>query len=164
MAKVVMPILTKKLSKIYVYPVRIRGPYFCKDGRNRIDLVTGEKTKLVLVARAKLEAKLGRKLKRWETVDHIDEDKTNDRTYNLQVLSRADNAYKSIAKVIQPKVRCALCRTKFRLSKEQCKPGLRKKAGPFCSRSCSGKYGKSVQVTGKTRKRKDYEVKKTKGE
>ena len=56
-------------------------------GRNR--------PKTVLWARYKLEKKLGRPLRKNETVDHKDEDKTNDRITNLQILTRAENARKS---------------------------------------------------------------------
>jgi len=51
--------------------------------------------KTVLWARYKLEKKLGRPLRADETVDHKDEDKTNDRISNLQVLTLAENSTKS---------------------------------------------------------------------
>lgn len=141
-----MPKLSAKLSLVYQSPVRIRGPYLCKDGRKRIDVIVKNKGKSCLLARAKLEVKLGRPLKKFETVDHIDGNKTNDRTKNLQVLTRKENASKAKDKIVQPLVKCAWCKTKFQLSKEQCKPSNRGKAGPFCSRSCSGKYGKQIQT------------------
>lgn len=73
------------------------GPYICKDGRKRCDVVykDRDRPKTVLWARYKLEKKLGRPLRKGETVDHKDEDKTNDRITNLQVLSLADNVRKS---------------------------------------------------------------------
>ena len=42
-----------------------------------------------------MEIRLGRRLNSDETVDHIDNDKTNDSPENLQVLSLKDNARKS---------------------------------------------------------------------
>lgn len=75
----------------------IWGPYLCKDGRMRCDVMYHgrNRPKTVLWARYKLEKKLGRPLRKGETVDHKDDDKTNDRLNNLQVLSLADNVRKS---------------------------------------------------------------------
>lgn len=75
----------------------IYGPYLCKDGRLHCDVMYRgrNKTKHVLYARYVLEKKIGRPLRKGETVDHIDEDKTNDKPSNLQILSLADNSKKS---------------------------------------------------------------------
>lgn len=72
------------------------GPYLCKDGRYRCDVIYKAGVKTVLYARYRLEKHLGRKLTKYETVDHIDEDPTNDRLSNLQVLSLAENVRKSL--------------------------------------------------------------------
>lgn len=72
------------------------GPYMCKDGRYRCDVMYKTGVKTVLYARYLLEKHLGRKLTKYETVDHIDEDPTNDRLSNLQILSKAENSRKSL--------------------------------------------------------------------
>lgn len=72
------------------------GPYMCKDGRYRCDVMYKAGVKTVLYARYKLEKHLGRKLTKYETVDHLDEDPTNDRLSNLQVLSLSENTKKSM--------------------------------------------------------------------
>ena len=41
-----------------------------------------------------MENHLGRLLEDWETVDHIDNDETNDEISNLQILSLQDNILK----------------------------------------------------------------------
>lgn len=96
------PKLSKRLSVIYNAPVRICGPYINKDRRARVTLCVdkpnyfgkGKRHKVHQLAKVKLEAKLGRRLEKNETVDHIDNDITNDAYSNLQVLSRAENAGK----------------------------------------------------------------------
>lgn len=67
------------------------------DGRVRYHLVkqSPRKDRYILRAKYNLEVKLGRRLKKRETVDHIDEDKTNDKSKNLQVLSFPENLKKS---------------------------------------------------------------------
>ena len=75
----------------------IYGPYIDKRDNRKICEVkykTGVKT--TLYARYKLEKHLGRALTKYETVDHIDEDPTNDRLSNLQVLSLSENVKKSM--------------------------------------------------------------------
>lgn len=86
--------LAAKLSLVYGTKIRIRGPYLCRDGRKRVDVITVAGARTHQLARIKLEVKLGRRLRRNETVDHKDEDKTNDRYANLQCLSLAQNCAK----------------------------------------------------------------------
>ena len=148
-----MPLLAKKLSRVYGIKVRILGPYIWKkNGRKLIDVkpkYSNEKDsplcKTILLARAKLEVKIGRHLEDGEEVDHIDGDCLNDRTYNLQVLTRYENASKGSGRVKPKRIKCVWCETKFRPTKEQAKPSNKKKAGPFCSRKCSGQYGAALQ-------------------
>ena len=78
--------------------------YVVTNKENRRVLVLKRKTDKKLCstqyARYLLACKLGRYLKENETVDHIDNDKTNDSLENLTVLSRKENISK-----------CAKCRT-----------------------------------------------------
>lgn len=93
-----LPVLAKKLSIAYGHKVRLVGPYLCQDGRKRVDVKgapahTGL-NKTIQLARARLEVKLGRPLNDDETVDHINNDYTDDSYGNVQVLSLAANAAK----------------------------------------------------------------------
>lgn len=76
--------------------MKIYGPYTRKDGRKHVILRKDGKLQTISYPRFLLEEKLGRKLLPEETVDHIDEDLSNDDLSNLQVLSRAENARKSL--------------------------------------------------------------------
>lgn len=71
-----------------------------KENRKTIILYNGingnnQKRSSTQYARYKLAVNLGRYLTKDETVDHIDNDKTNDDISNLQILSRRDNICKS---------------------------------------------------------------------
>lgn len=98
----------------------------------------------MLYSRFLMGQELGRKLEYDETVDHIDEDFTNDDLDNLQVITRSENAKKS-AKLRRPieyiSFECPQCgitaTKKARDVRHNKKLG---KAGPFCGKSCAGKY------------------------
>jgi hypothetical protein len=53
-----------------------------------------DKRRLVSLARYRLSVSLGRELRKHEEADHKDDDKTNDRLSNLQVLVRRTNQQK----------------------------------------------------------------------
>lgn len=67
------------------------------DGRKHVIIYDHEtkKRRTQSYPRYIMEQLLGRALEDWETVDHIDEDFTNDDPANLQILSRSANAAKS---------------------------------------------------------------------
>lgn len=74
----------------------VYGPYTRKsDGRRIVVIYDGVNRTGKLYAKVKLEIKLGRRLSRYEEVDHVDEDFTNDRFSNLQLLSPTANRSKS---------------------------------------------------------------------
>ena len=107
-----------------------------------------------------MEQHLGRKLLPNETVDHKDEDYTNDDISNLQVLTRQDNASRSAPKMVIVEGVCQWCSKTFSLTKEQIKMSRRpeKRAGPFCSNQCVGYYAKSVELGGPTISRADVSI------
>lgn len=143
--------LSERLSEAYGERVTIWGPYLCADGRMRVDVRTKDKPRGTTHQYAKvvLEAHLGRKLTSRETVDHVDEDKTNDSVGNLQVLSLADNAAKSSKRLKAISFNCPHCGSSFELSGKKLSYAIsnrkRGKSGPFCGRKCSGLYGAQVQ-------------------
>ena len=93
-----------------------------------------------------MEMKLGRRLLNDEHVDHHDGNKLNDDISNLRLMSVVDNAKKDAVHIDDIYVKCAWCQTLFKLRKEQRKRSMKNCAGPFCGRSCSGKYGKAIQL------------------
>ena len=128
--------------------MKVYGPYTRKDGRQHVVLYDGRTKKTVSYGKWLLESHLGRKFTADETCDHIDGDFTNNDLSNLQVLSRRDNIlkYNEEHPGEEAKYTCPQCGTDFmrRIYKVR---GNRKqgKAGPFCSKSCAGKYGADIQ-------------------
>lgn len=126
--------------------MKIYGPYLRKDGRKHIVIVHDDGLKQTQsYPRYLMEQHLGRRLLDNETVDHINEDFTDDRLENLQLLARDENAAKSMsfrpAKMF--KFNCPMC------GKEAEKPlrVVRRnqalgKSGPYCSKQCAGLVGK----------------------
>lgn len=88
----------------------IYGPY---DPNRRlrlvmVDKVNGRKTS-ISYAKYLMEVHLGRYLKSDETVDHIDNDYTNNYISNLRVISRSRHAYEDVLRNKPNKVHCEYC-------------------------------------------------------
>ena len=123
--------------------MKIYGPYIRKDGRKHIVIVDkdgNKKTKSY--PRYLMELKIGRNLTELETVDHINEDFTDDRIENLQILSRSDNITKS--KLLKPaeifKFICPVCNIESEKPMRDVRHNRNNgKSGPYCSRVCAGK-------------------------
>ena len=137
------PVRPRKTMKIF-------GPYLRKDGRKHICIVYSSglrKTKSY--PRWLLEQHLGRELLPDETVDHIDNDFTNDSLDNLQILSRADNTRKgrqnNSRKMQYVEFECPICKQQAVKSLRDVKGNIKKgKAGPFCSRKCAGIFSHTI--------------------
>ena len=132
--------------------LKIYGPYARKDGRQHIILMHQGKRKTVSYPKYLLEQKLGRELTEDETCDHIDGDYTNNNPENLQVLSRKDNFLKFNSvnrKVEKVLCVCPLCQKSFfkALSVVKHNNLKQKKAGPFCSKACAGRYNQQQMRT-----------------
>lgn len=155
----------QRLKLLALYPgfVTVHGPYKRKDSRYHVVLcsVNSKKKKTVSYPKAIVEIRRGSRLERNETVDHINGNFLDNSRKNLQVISRAENARKGADKRKPVKCKCAWCNVEFELSRNQI--GNRNKSGPFCSRSCSGKYGASVQNGKPVVKRKSYKVRYIRG-
>ena len=136
--------------KVYDHYV-IYGPYKRKDGRKHIIAVNslGEK-KTVSYPKYLMEVHLNRYLKSNETVDHIDRDFTNNELYNLQVILRTKHAKLDAVRLKPKAFFCPTCDKLFvadgiKLHRIKVNITIHKKFGPFCSKSCAGKYSQAVQ-------------------
>lgn len=132
----------KDIKKVY-------GPYENKGQNGRkyvvIHYVDGT-TKSTQYARHLMEQHLGRELLKSEQVDHINDDFTDDRLSNLQVLTPKENRDKEAFAVRGYRDEwftfiCPICgnvgRKKLSYVTQETNRG---KAGPFCSKSCAGSY------------------------
>lgn len=119
---------TQDILNLYPEYTTWYGPFTRKkDGRKHIALynnITQKKTSISW-PKVLMELHLNRRLLTNETVDHINENYTDDRIENLQLLSREENARKSA--LISRYVNCPCCKKAFHQYRKEQK---------FCSDSC----------------------------
>ncbi len=129
-----------KIKKTY-------GPYTRSDGRQHVCIILIDGSRLTRSYPKYLkELELGRELDvDLETIDHKDRDFSNDSPDNIQVMSRSDNSKKSVLRRKDTFDNCVWCEKYFELTISQVKNRCSNRAGPFCSRSCAGKYGAELQ-------------------
>lgn len=132
---------------------KIYGPYTRKDGRQHIVCVDLESKirKTVSYPKYVVEIHLGRYLNKDETIDHIDRNYLNNELSNLRVISRAQHSSEDAIKNENVTVHCAFCGREFQIAGSKITQRNRidkGNTGYFCSKHCSGLYGKQVQETG----------------
>ena len=134
---------------------KLYGPYVSKqDGRRRVVLVFNDGTKTTRsYAKYLYELHIG-PVPEGLTVDHIDEIKDNDFIDNFQLLTRMENAAKAWLREDRQRQQyfkgiCSECNSEFEKPLNHVKHNKKQsKAGPFCSRSCAGKYNARNQYAG----------------
>lgn len=103
----------------------------------------------VLAHREIVEQSLGRKLTNLEIIHHKDGNKHNNIISNLEILTRSSHAIehgkeRSITLI---KLVCIYCNKEFeRALSEEKHFRNQKKAGPFCGKSCVGKWSRNKQL------------------
>lgn len=123
--------------------MKVYGPYTRPDQRKHVIIIHDDGRRQTQSYPRFLIEQQGRKLLPDETVDHINNDFTDDRFENLQILSREENARKEMER--QERVRkmyhfvCPHCGT------DSVKPlnhmlgnWKKNRGGPYCSRRCAG--------------------------
>lgn len=130
--------------------IKVYGPYTRKqDGRQHVILYDTETQTRTTVSYPKylVEQKLGRKLGQHEEVDHIDRDFTNNHPDNLQVLTKAEHRRLDAIYVKPIDLVCDWCGESYQTNANQFLHNkLNGARGKFCSKSCSGKYTREVQL------------------
>lgn len=128
-----------------------RSPLVLKQGylAHIVHYDTGKKT-AVYQHRELVEQALGRKLATNEVVHHRNHIKTDNRLENLEVLSPAQHrkAHEQDRQASKVDLPCSACGkvTSFLVSRIRRNQGALGQKGPFCSKACSGKYARSVQI------------------
>lgn len=138
-------------------PTRILGPYIFRTGpsagRRYVTVFYSDGSKgTTLYSRYLMEQKLGRRLDpNLETVDHINQDPTDDRIDNLQILSRVEHGRKDNPgkPLVTQELTCIECGDSFYRSGRSLKETLSRldsgRRGPYCSRSCVGLDSARIQ-------------------
>lgn len=129
--------------------VVVYGPYVRKDDNRKHVIIywpAFSKRQTMSYPKWLLEQHLERFLTVDETVDHKNRDFTDDRIENLQILLKSKHASVDALRVFPVEVVCIYCSRSFQrkaaVTRHSSKLG---KAGPFCSKSCSGSYGADLQ-------------------
>lgn len=124
--------------------MKIYGPYTRKDGRKHVIHYDGVTKHTQSYPRYLMEQHLGRKLESWEQVDHINNDPTDDRLENFQILTQLENIQKSAIKEKLYECMCVNCGKNMIIPYRQYKQNqiTRGRAGPFCSKRCAGLYNR----------------------
>lgn len=128
---------------------KIYGPYKNASNNNRehVIIIYSDKTrKTVSYPKYIMEIYLGRYLDpNLETVDHIDNDFTNNNITNLRLLTRSEHSTLEALKLKEQEFVCSICNNTFILTGLKLHNAftnrLRGCIGPFCSKKCSGKSG-----------------------
>lgn len=123
--------------------VRVYGPYTRKDKRQHVCILYPDGKRITLsYPRYLMEAFLGRKLAPEEHIDHINNDPTDNRIENLQILSQKENNRKF--SILNPRkiytFVCPCCKKETQKYLNYVLGNIKKgSSGPYCSRSCAGK-------------------------
>lgn len=147
-----MNVSKTKIELEYPYSKDWEKGYLVVNKENRRTLIlykgingNDQKRNSTQYARYKLAVNLGRYLTKDETVDHIDNDKTNDDIENLQILSRCDNIHKS--QKLPPLIGvCFICGKSFNVRRNlTIAKRLKYKNNELCcSRECGRKKASMV--------------------
>lgn len=128
---------------------KVHGPYHRRDGRQIVIIVNDDGSRrTVSYPKFLVEEHLGRQLDPdLETIDHMDSNFDNNDITNLRIVPRKEHSGDDTRRVKPVEFTCAMCKNTFqrspRLVRDKAK---KKKAGPFCSRSCAGKYSRKLQL------------------
>ena len=104
--------------------------------------------KIISYPKYLMEVHLGRYLAENETIDHIDGNFLNNDLSNLQVIDRRKHSYNDVYRNEDVTVNCQYCGKEFIIKGSTIARRNRRdrhQSGYFCSRQCSGKYGKGIQ-------------------
>lgn len=124
--------------------------YTCKDGRERVYIK--ETQKVMSYPKYLMEQELGRPLMPNEEVHHRDENPLNNALENLEVRIHGEHQAEHSTKYHDTIATCGWCGKEFlwtgrrqRTFYANRRYGRNFSEKPFCSRECSGKYGRMIQ-------------------
>lgn len=137
----------------------VYGPYYNGDGRGRVVLYKDKKRRTMSYPKFLWWKEKGELIDDNQEIHHRNEDFTDNRLDNFVVMTRKEHRRRHMLPA--ELLKCAWCSAdmlmygiKLSRRKTECARG---KAGPFCSRKCSGEYGAARQQQLKIDKSRGYE-------
>lgn len=129
---------------------KVYGPYKRKDCRKHVIIIFPDGTrKTVSYPKYITEIRLNRYILNDRTIDHKDGNFENNNKNNLCVLPRSEHTSIDVKRLKEQKFICPECKIEFTALGKKLHSIImerkRNKAGPFCSKRCSGIYGAKVQ-------------------
>jgi predicted RNA-binding Zn-ribbon protein involved in translation (DUF1610 family) len=120
----------------------VHGPYLDKGlDRMIVNVQRGSRRGNMTYARFLMQEHLQRVLGPDEHVDHRNENHLDDRIENLQLLTPAANIRKTRGEITYFEFSCPQCGNPGIQNARHVRSNRKKgRAGPFCGRSCAGKY------------------------
>jgi len=128
---------------------RVYGPYKERRGRKIVIVMYPDGTReTISYPKYLVEQAIGMKLDRdMGTIDHIDGNFDNNHLSNLKIVPRVEHSTLDTRRVKLIKYKCLMCDKEFerspRLIRDKAKKG---KSGPYCSKSCAGRYARLLQL------------------
>lgn len=127
--------------------------YCCRDGRTRVYLKNEKR--VISYPRYLMEQKIGRKLLEVEQVHHKDENPLNNNIDNLEIKIFGEHQREHSTKYFDKVVKCPWCGNEFlwTAKKQRTFHSNHKRKDrvflidePFCSKECTGAFGKHIQL------------------
>ena len=133
---------------------KLYGPYEYDNGRLLVNLIYSDGSRETKsYPRYLVEKDIGKLLAADDTVHHINGDYTDNDISNLEVVNKVEHAINDAGRYSSIEFDCPICDKRFilvgkRLSTVIIEKRRKHTAGPFCSKSCVGKYGAFIQNGG----------------
>jgi hypothetical protein len=122
-----------------------RSPWFYLEGYRACTVIEDGRRRTVLQHREVVEASLGRTLESWEIVHHRDGNKLNNAVENLEVVTKSAHSIHHAKPAKYVMLTCLLCGKGFERRANKEKHNRKQgKIGPFCGKSCAGKFRPGV--------------------
>lgn len=130
---------------------KIYGPYSMGDRGRKIVIVEDKETgkkQTISYPKFLVEQHLGQRLDPdLHTIDHWDSNIDNNDISNLRIVPRDQHSADDTRRVKPAKLECVWCKNEFERSPRDVRDQSKKnKAGPFCGKSCAGKYSRMLQL------------------
>ena len=128
---------------------KVYGPYVGKDGRSRLVVHSKDEVTSISYPRHVMDGQLGKTIPATHDVHHKDLDHSNNSKDNLELKEKVQHL-KDHYPFTSFTMNCIWCGKPILFTRQKAKNRRdnekRGKLGPFCSRICSGKYGKFEQL------------------